>query len=61
MRRDLNQAADIQTGMLPDKAPNVHGADLAGFNAACRTVGGDYYDFFTYPMERRPRARRCLR
>src|SRR3954452_12423516 len=48
MRRDLNQAADIQTGMLPDKAPKVYGADLAGFNAACRTVGGDYYDFFTY-------------
>ena len=27
----------------------VPGADLAGFNAACRTVGGDYYDFFPYP------------
>ena len=27
MRRDLNQAADIQTGMLPDKAPKVDGAD----------------------------------
>jgi sigma-B regulation protein RsbU (phosphoserine phosphatase) len=35
--------------MLPDKAPQVPGADLAGFNAACRTVGGDYYDFFPYP------------
>jgi sigma-B regulation protein RsbU (phosphoserine phosphatase) len=23
--------------------------DLAGYNAACRTVGGDYYDFLTYP------------
>src|SRR5436190_9560061 len=48
MRSDLNQAANIQTGMLPDQAPKVYGADLAGFNAACRTVGGDYYDFFTY-------------
>src|SRR3954470_17723223 len=35
--------------MLPDKAPDVPGADLAGFNVPCRTVGGDYYDFFTYP------------
>jgi sigma-B regulation protein RsbU (phosphoserine phosphatase) len=35
--------------MLPEKAPEVPGADLAGFNMACRTVGGDYYDFFTYP------------
>ena len=25
------------------------GFDLAGHNAACRTVGGDYYDFFPYP------------
>jgi sigma-B regulation protein RsbU (phosphoserine phosphatase) len=49
MRRDLTQAAEIQQRMLPDAAPHVAGADLAGFNAACRTVGGDYYDFFTYP------------
>lgn len=49
IRRDLSQAADIQKGMLPDQAPKVPGADLAGYNAACRTVGGDYYDFFPYP------------
>ena len=48
MKRDLSQAADIQGGVLPQKAPNIPGADLAGFNAACRTVGGDYYDFFQY-------------
>ncbi len=49
MRRDLSQAAEIQGRMLPDRAPTVAHADLAGYNAACRTVGGDYYDFFTYP------------
>jgi len=49
MQRDLSQAAEIQGRMLPDKAPHVPGTDLAGFNAACRTVGGDYYDFFPYP------------
>jgi phosphoserine phosphatase RsbU/P len=49
MRRDLTQAAEIQQRMLPSAAPQVPGTDLAGFNAACRTVGGDYYDFFTYP------------
>jgi serine phosphatase RsbU (regulator of sigma subunit) len=48
MARDLAQAADIQGRMLPAQAPNIPGADLAGFNMACRTVGGDYYDFFTY-------------
>lgn len=49
MKRDLSQAAEIQRRMLPEGAPDVAGADLAGFNAACRTVGGDYYDFFPYP------------
>jgi serine phosphatase RsbU (regulator of sigma subunit) len=48
IKRDLAQAAEIQKRMLPDDAPHVDGADLAGFNAACRTVGGDYYDFFPY-------------
>lgn len=52
MQRDLSQAADIQGGMLPAMAPQIPGLDLAGFNAACRTVGGDYYDFFTYPQGR---------
>jgi phosphoserine phosphatase RsbU/P len=48
MQFDLSQAAQIQRYMLPEKAPQVAGADLAGFNVPCRTVGGDYYDFFTY-------------
>jgi serine phosphatase RsbU (regulator of sigma subunit) len=48
MRRDLTQAAEIQQRMLPAEAPKLPGTDLAGFNAACRTVGGDYYDFFTF-------------
>ena len=49
MQRDLSQAAEIQGGVLPATAPHIAGADLAGFNSACRTVGGDYYDFFPYP------------
>jgi serine phosphatase RsbU (regulator of sigma subunit)/pSer/pThr/pTyr-binding forkhead associated (FHA) protein len=49
MKRDLTQAAEIQGRMLPERSPVVPGADLAGFNAACRTVGGDYYGFFPYP------------
>jgi serine phosphatase RsbU (regulator of sigma subunit) len=48
LQRDLSQAAEIQGQMLPAKAPTVAGADLAGFNVPCRTVGGDYYDFFPY-------------
>jgi sigma-B regulation protein RsbU (phosphoserine phosphatase) len=48
MKRDLSQAAEIQGRMLPAQAPIVPGTDLAGFNVPCRTVGGDYYDFFPY-------------
>ncbi len=48
MARDLDQAADIQRRFLPSSPPMVAGADIAGYNAPCRTVGGDYYDFFSY-------------
>ena len=52
MQRDLSQAAEIQGSMLPAAAPQIPGLDLAGFNLPCRTVGGDYYDFFDYPHGR---------
>ena len=48
LARDLEQAAEIQRQFLPGTAPRVTGLDLAGHNAPCRTVGGDYYDFFPY-------------
>ena len=46
--RDLERAAEIQRRLLPSHAPEISGFDLAGYNAPCRTVGGDYYDFLTY-------------
>jgi serine phosphatase RsbU (regulator of sigma subunit)/pSer/pThr/pTyr-binding forkhead associated (FHA) protein len=49
LAKELEQAAEIQRRLLPVEAPNVPGVDLAGYNAPCRTVGGDYYDFLTYP------------
>jgi len=49
LAKDLEQAAIIQRQLLPAKAPAVPGMELAGYNAACRTVGGDYYDFWSYP------------
>ena len=52
MARDLEQAAEIQQEFLPAVAPSVRGLDLAGHNAPCRTVGGDYYDFFPYGNSR---------
>ncbi|HEX5226675.1 MAG TPA: SpoIIE family protein phosphatase [Bryobacteraceae bacterium] len=47
--KELDQAAEIQRNLLPVQVPEVSGVDLAGYNAACRGVGGDYYDFLTYP------------
>ena len=52
MARDLEQAAEIQQRFLPAVAPPVRGLDVAGHNAPCRTVGGDYYDFFPYGTSR---------
>ncbi|HXV77586.1 MAG TPA: SpoIIE family protein phosphatase [Candidatus Polarisedimenticolaceae bacterium] len=45
---DLEQAAEIQRAILPRGNPQVPGVDLAGHNAPCRTVGGDYFDFIPY-------------
>jgi serine phosphatase RsbU (regulator of sigma subunit)/pSer/pThr/pTyr-binding forkhead associated (FHA) protein len=45
MAKDLQQAYDIQRRLLPDKAPEFPGLELAGYNVPCRGVGGDYYDF----------------
>ena len=47
--RELERAAEIQRRLLPASAPDVAGLDMAGYNAPCRTVGGDYYDFLPYP------------
>ena len=48
LAKELEQAAEIQRGLLPTTAPLIPGIDLAGYNASCRTVGGDYYDFIPY-------------
>jgi sigma-B regulation protein RsbU (phosphoserine phosphatase) len=49
LAKELEQAAEIQRKLLPTTAPSLPGVDLAGYNAPCRTVGGDYFDFLTYP------------
>jgi len=49
MASEMQQAALIQQGLLPAAPPPVAGFDVAGRTAACRTVGGDYYDFLSFP------------
>jgi serine phosphatase RsbU (regulator of sigma subunit)/pSer/pThr/pTyr-binding forkhead associated (FHA) protein len=45
LKKELEQAADIQRNLLPKQAPQVDGLELAGLSAACRSVGGDYFDY----------------
>lgn len=47
--KELEQAAEIQRRLLPAAPPRTGGLELAAHNAPCRSVGGDYYDFFPYP------------
>jgi len=49
MAKELQQAALIQKGLLPSAAPTVSGLDIAGNTTACHTVGGDYYDYISFP------------
>ena len=49
MAKELNQAAQIQKGLLPSAAPKIEGMDIAAKTSACRGVGGDYYDYLTFP------------
>lgn len=48
LARDLDQASRIQRRLLPQAPPVLEGFDIAGYNAPCRTVGGDYFDYFRY-------------
>ncbi len=49
MARELEQAAEIQRSLLPEKPPSVKGVELAARSVPCRAVGGDYYEFFPFP------------
>jgi len=46
---ELAMAHEIQSSLLPDKAPHVAGWDIAGSNNPCYTIGGDYFDFVERP------------
>ena len=48
LNHELQQATQIQQGLLPTTAPLVAGVDLAGASVACRGVGGDYFDFLPF-------------
>lgn len=46
---EMEQAAEIQRGLLPPGPPRWNGLEVAAFNQSCFYAGGDYYDFFERP------------
>lgn len=46
MKRDLEIAREIQHWLVPERPPEVPGAEVAFTSRPANTVGGDYYDAF---------------
>lgn len=44
-KKALVLAGEVQRGLLPDRAPEIPGVDIASRNVPCDEVGGDYFDF----------------
>jgi len=54
--REISTGAEIQSQLLPDYCPIIHGIDLAAHCRPALQLGGDYYDFMclkTYISEKR--------
>lgn len=49
LKKELEQAAEIQRNLLPRQAPPVEHLELAAFSSPCRSVGGDYFDYLRMP------------
>jgi len=46
MKRDIEIAREIQRWLVPRRAPDVPGVDIAFATRAAKTIGGDYFDVF---------------
>lgn len=45
MKQTMALARDVQQNLLPQKAPNIEGLDIAGHIVYSDETGGDYYDY----------------
>ena len=45
MERELQMALSVQTGLLPERTPQLAGWDFAAYWHPARQVSGDFYDF----------------
>ncbi len=51
LERQVRMAADVQQRMLPQKAPDIAGLELAAIYVPTFELGGDFYDFISFPDE----------
>ena len=49
MDRELQLAAEIQRALLPDADQSGPHFDVAAASLPCRSIGGDFYDYFNLP------------
>jgi len=49
LKQELNLAMEVQQSLLPQRAPQIEGFDIAGQSIYCDETGGDYYDFIEFP------------
>lgn len=47
LEQKLDLARSIQSGFVPDEAPDIPGYQIAGITKPATKVGGDYYDFIS--------------
>jgi phosphoserine phosphatase RsbU/P len=51
MKRDIEIAQEIQRWLVPRRAPDVAGVDIAFATRPAMTIGGDYFDVFRRATE----------
>ena len=47
IRSELNEAQNIQMGLLPTEPPHTQSFDIAGMSIPATQVGGDFFDYLT--------------
>lgn len=52
LERELQVAAEIQVGILPQELPHVPGYEFGALMVPARLVGGDFYDVFPLGRDR---------
>ncbi|MBI9077087.1 MAG: SpoIIE family protein phosphatase [Desulfatibacillum sp.] len=48
LKTSINLAMEVQQNLLPQKAIQFQGLDIAGISVYCDETGGDYYDFLQF-------------